>query len=278
MKVKLHGTRGSYPTSNSENTRYGGSTPCVEIKAGNERLILDAGTGILQLNNENYYNEADKIVILLTHLHMDHIQGLGFFRPLFNPNKEIHIYGPGGSANSLFSRLNRFLSPPLFPIPLRDIHGQLSIHELTNSSIQIGNFFIKTKFVIHPGATIGYRIQYQDKVLTYIPDHEPMVGKQELYNDEKWLSGYDLARNADVLIHDAQYSSKEYSTKIGWGHSTMHHAAEFSKKSEVKHLVLFHHDPVHTDETKDQMFQSFMESHDYDFKIELAVQGQEINL
>jgi len=276
MKVILQGTRGSYPTSNKENEYYGGNTSCIEVINGEERLILDAGTGILNVNLENY--KAERIDILLTHLHMDHIQGLGFFKPLFNPQKVIHIWGPSSTENSLYERMNRYLSPPLFPVALRDIPSKLEFHEITKSSFKIGKFKIKAEFISHPGPTVGYRIQNGTSSFTYLPDHEPMIGGIELYDDIDWVSGFNLAAETDLLIHDAQYTAAEYSSKIGWGHSSMHSAAEFSKKTKAKRLIMFHHDPIHSDEIKNQMFNDFMSNHNYNFDIELAVQGKEIEL
>ena len=277
MKVKLHGTRGAYPTSKVENQKYGGNTPCIEIVDGAERLIVDAGTGILGVNFDNALS-AGRIDIFLTHLHMDHIQGLAFCKPLFTPDKEVHIWGPGGSQEPLQSRLNRFLSPPLFPIPLRDVPSNLEIHELVATSFSFGKFRISTQFISHPGPTLGYRIESGRKTLTYIPDHEPVIGRDHLYPEDEWVSGFDLARDADLLIHDSQYSKYEYRRKPGWGHSSLDMAAEFCARTGAKRLVMFQHDPAHTDSERTRMFQEFMESSRYDFPIELAVQGKEIEV
>ena len=277
MRVKFYGTRGSYPTSKKEEEYYGGSTPCVEITEGEERIILDSGTGILGMDMEEL-DKSNRIDILLTHLHMDHIQGLGFFKWMFNPNKEVHLWGPGGSNSSLSSRLNRYLSPPLFPLPLRDMPCNLIIHEIKNSSFSIGNFHIHSEFISHPGPTIGYRIHCNSKSVTYIPDHEPMIGKQNLYKEDDWVSGFGLAKDTDLLIHDAQYGIAEYMTKIGWGHSSLLHAAEFSRRTKAKRLVMFHHDPGHSDQHRTQMLVDFLAKYSYDFEIEMAVQGSEIEI
>lgn len=275
MKVKLHGTRGAYPTSSATHQTYGGNTSCIEVINGEERLIVDAGTGILGIDFDTYY-KADRIDILLTHLHMDHIQGLAFCKPLFDPSKDVHIWGPGGSPESLKTRLNRFMSPPLFPISLRDIPSKLIIQELPNTKITIGNFVITTAYISHPGPTVGFRIQCGSKTLSYLPDHEPVIGKSHLFPEDEWVSGFDLAFQSDLLIHDSQYSKKEYRNKAGWGHSSMEIAAEFCARTSAKHLLLFHHNPEHADDERTRMFQSFMRSVKYDFPIELAVQGQEI--
>lgn len=277
MRIKLHGTRGAYPTSSKETRKLGGNTSCIEIIEDNERLILDAGTGILEIDFDSY-SSANRIDILLTHLHMDHIQGLGFFKPIFDPNKEIHIWGPGGSSYPLKDRLNQFLSPPLFPVMLRDIPSKLVIHELPNEPFKLGKFLITSKFVCHPGPTVGYRVQMGSKSVAYIPDHEPVLNKAHLFKEDKWISGFDLSHNADLLIHDSQFNREEYEKKVGWGHCTMEIAAELSKRAKAKRLVMFHHDPAHTDKFRSEMFTNFMTAHTFDFPIELAVQGHEIEI
>lgn len=277
MKVKLLGTRGSHPTSNRENEHYGGSTSCIEVLAGDQKLILDAGTGILDAN-KGYKEDSNRIDILLTHLHVDHIQGLGFFKPLFDSQKEIHIWGPGQNNDDLRTRLNRFLSPPLFPVSLRDVECELTIHAIANSSFQIGDFHINSEFIIHPGPTVGFRIQHDSHTFTYIPDHEPMIGRSEFFECDEWISGFSLAADSDLMVHDAQYDQREYMTKIGWGHSSMHHAAELSLRAHVKRLVMFHHDPAHTDEVKTKMFEHFQQTHHYPFEMILAVQGSELEV
>ncbi len=277
MKIILHGTRGAYPTSTPDNQKYGGDTPCIELIYKDNRLIIDAGTGIIGID-WSQYDPKKRLDILLTHLHMDHIQGLGFCKPLFDPNREVHIWGPGGSAYLLQTRLNRFLSPPLFPVVLRDIPSQPEIHELANSKIELGPFTVHSSFIIHPGSTLGYRVDCGGKSLTYIPDHEPMIGKLKLYDDDSWVSGFDLAYETDLLIHDSQYDNEEYMKKIGWGHSSMQICAEFATRTKAGRLVFFHHDPSHSDDHRTQTFDSFMSKNSYDFPIELAVQGREIEV
>lgn len=277
MRGKFLGTRGTYPVSNRSVEKYGGSTPCVQLRCGDERIILDAGTGILGLNFRKYLDQPT-INILLTHLHMDHIQGLGFFKPLFIRGKKINIWGPAGLSETLRSRLNRFLSPPIFPLPLRDIPCDLTINEIADSEFQIGSFSIKSEFVIHRGATVGYRITCDGKTLTYMPDHEPMIGTAKLYDSNCWLSGYRLAKNADILIHDAQYTKEEYPNCMGWGHSSIEHAINFARRAECKKLFLFHHDPEHSDKFLEGMLSTARELANDEFEVELARQGKSYSL
>jgi ribonuclease BN (tRNA processing enzyme) len=235
---------------------------------------VDAGTGILNVDLDAY-KSIKSINILLTHLHMDHIQGLGFFKLLFNPNKEVNIWGPKSSTNSLYTRLSRFISPPLFPVPLRDFPCQLHVHELEDTPLQIGPFEIISQYICHPGPTVGYRIRASGKTVSYIPDHEPVIGKQELFEDPDWLSGYDLAYRSDLLIHDAQYEVADYFDKVGWGHSSMKHAADFAEKTSSRKLLMFHHDPGHDDAHRIKAYESFLAQHQYAFDIALAFQGSE---
>ncbi len=277
MKVKFHGVRGSYPSSNPLHQNYGGNTPCIEVIEGEKRIILDAGTGILGIDFDAY-SDSERIDIFLTHLHMDHIQGLGFFRPLFNPNQKVHIWGPKDSKETLQMRLNRFLSPPLFPIPLRDIPSQLEIHEMPETPLDLGPFRIISEYISHPGPTLGYRIQSGAKAMAYLPDHEPVIGKSALYPEDEWVSGFKLATHADLLIHDSQYSSEEYESRYGWGHSSFEMAVEFGGRVGAKRLVLFHHDPTHEDTQLDKMFSKTMQKKHLDFSVQMAVQGQEIEI
>lgn len=277
MKVKLHGTRGSYPTSSRENQRYGGNTPCIEIIGGDQHIIMDAGTGILGIDFDAY-QDAKRIDIFLTHLHMDHIQGLAFCKPLFNPNQEVHIWGPKDSGESLQVRLNRFLSPPLFPIPLRDIPSRLMIEEMPETPMQLGTFRITSEYISHPGPTLGFRVESEGKVVTYLPDHEPVIGRNALYPEDDWVSGFGLAEGTNLLIHDSQYSREEYQSKFGWGHSSMEMAVEFGSRTGAKGLVLFHHDPGHSDIVLDAMFESLMQKTHVDFPIQMAVQGAVIEV
>jgi phosphoribosyl 1,2-cyclic phosphodiesterase len=277
MNITLRGIRGSIPTFNPDTRVYGGNTSCIEVEEDGTLLVLDAGSGITSLNfSENLsYHRID---ILLTHLHIDHIQGLGFFNPLFDPSKEVHIWGPASSSESLRGRLGRFFSPPFSPVYFRDLTCQLSVHEISNSSFEIGPFTIQSRFVIHPGPTVGYRVQTKSGVLTYIPDHEPALGRAGLQQDVKWLSGSDLASGADLLLHDAQYTMDEYRDKTGWGHSAMEDTLRFASLTEAKRLLLMHHDPMHSDAQLDMMFRQLTEHTHYSFPFEMAVEGTVIIL
>lgn len=277
MKITLWGVRGSIPTSGPDTKHYGGNTPCIEVSEDGWTLILDAGSGMQRLNS-TIKLEHKRVDILLTHLHFDHIQGLGFFKALFNPEMEVHIWGPASLSNTLRSRLGKYFSPPLFPVHFRDLPCKLHLHEVENSTFTIGPFTILSRYVTHLGPTIGFRISDEHAVLSYIPDHEPALGPKGLIRDLKWLSGSDLVLNSDLLLHDGQFSSEEYKNKVGWGHCSMEDATAFASLAGVKHLMLFHHDPSHTDKQLDQLFSDLEYAKGNKMKLDLAVEGMEINL
>jgi ribonuclease BN (tRNA processing enzyme) len=275
MKISIRGVRGSIPTTDPETAYYGGNTSCIVVSENDWILVLDGGSGMQRFHLPD--TGIKRVDLLLTHLHLDHIQGLGFFNPLFDPSCDIHIWGPASETISLRSRLSRYLSPPLFPVLIRDLPCNLTLHEIENSSFEIGPFNIESRFVIHPSPTVGYRITAERSVFTYIPDHEPALGALDV-RAKKWISGIDLALNADLLLHDAQYSAQEYTKKIGWGHSSMDDAVKFASLAEVKHLLLAHHDPSHTDKQLNEIFADLKNRSDYLFNYELAAEGMQIEL
>ncbi len=256
MKTTLWGTRGSLASPGPDTVRYGGNTSCVSVE-GREGtlLVLDAGTGIRLLGGK-LPASATCVHILLTHLHMDHLQGLPFFAPLRRAGVEVHIYGPASTTLSLSSRLQRYLSPPLFPVNVRELPSDLHFHELPADTVEIGEFCVKAQMVIHPNPTIGYRIEGQQGTLTYLPDHEPALGTSHFPHSKEWTSGYRLAEGSDLLIHDAQYTSPEYQARIGFGHSSIGQTFQFAGLTQVKKLIPFHHDPTHCDDDLDKMLEN----------------------
>jgi ribonuclease BN (tRNA processing enzyme) len=276
MNVRLWGTRGSIPAARPGTIRYGGNTSCVEIRGGetSELVILDAGTGICSLAGAGLAPEVTRVDILLTHLHMDHILGLGFFDGLFQPGLEVHIWGPASLVLCLRDRLTRYLSPPLFPVRLRELPCRLSLHDVPLGTFDVPGLSVRAALICHPGPTVGYRLEDRNGSLAYLPDHEPALGVRQFPDQPRWTSGHDLADGADVLIHDAQYDDKEYATKVGWGHSSVDHTYAFARAAGVRHLVPFHHDPRHDDSVLDQMF--YRAGHDdaLPFTVSAAKEGQ----
>jgi ribonuclease BN (tRNA processing enzyme) len=188
-----------------------------------------------------------KISVCLTHLHLDHLEGLGFFEPIWDRETEIDVWGPPSAVRSLEQRITRYFSPPLFPMQLSDVRARVSFHDVMTDEWRIGSARVSSDLVSHPGPTLGFRIEERGRTLAYIPDHEPKLGGglRELTPD--WISGFALARGANVLLHDCQYSEEEYEARIGFGHSSVADAVVFGELAAVKRLFLFHHDPLHTD-------------------------------
>lgn len=276
MKIRLRGVRGSIPSTHPDMAFYGGNTSCITVREDDWLLVLDGGSGMQQIRLPED-RPIRRVDVLLTHLHVDHILGLGFFSPFFDPGLDVHIWGPAGTS-SLHARLSRYLSPPLFPVLLRDLSCKLTLHEVGNQQWTTGPFTIDARFVIHPGPTVGFRISNGRSVFTYIPDHEPALGLQGLPTDLNWLSGYELAAGADLLLHDAQYSREEYPDKRGWGHSSMDDALLFASRCSVKELLLAHHDPSHTDERLNALFNDLEQRSNYSFRYGLAAEGKSYEL
>ena len=278
MKVNLWGTRGSLASPGPDTVRYGGNTSCVSIEGPHGSwLVLDAGTGIRKLG-QSLPPDLKRVDILLTHLHMDHLQGLPFFAPIRNPDIETHIWGPASTMLSLKSRLQRYVSPPLFPVSIRDLSPTLYFHELSFDMFDIGEFCIISQLVIHPNPTVGYRIKHKEKTVTYLPDHEPMLGARTFPRSPEWTSGYDLAKRADLLIHDTQYSPEEYQNFVGFGHSNMVQAFEFAELANVKRFIPFHHDPTHSDDQLDSMISDAVEMVSPGFEVAPGLEGTILDL
>jgi phosphoribosyl 1,2-cyclic phosphodiesterase len=228
--------------------KYGGNTSCVEVRlASGHALVLDAGTGMRPLGVAMERDLPNELHVMLTHLHMDHLQGLGFFRPLFAPGLAIHIWGPSSPVQHLDERIAMYLSPPLFPVRLDDVPSKLTFHDAPEEPVTIGSATIRAAKVTHQGPTVGYRIEEHGRTLVYLPDHEPSLGADLATVPVAWMSGHDIAHGADVLLHDGQYRDQEYPAHVGWGHSSIGDAMAFANKADAERLVLFHHDPYHTD-------------------------------
>jgi phosphoribosyl 1,2-cyclic phosphodiesterase len=231
--------------------RYGGNTSCVQLTlAGGEELILDAGTGIRNLGVD--LSPGKRIHILLTHLHLDHIQGLMFFPPCFRPESEITIWGPSSPEASLEDRIARYISAPLSPVEVRELPCSVSFRDTPAIEWELGGATIRAEAITHRGPTLGYRITDGETTIAYIPDHEPALGAPLEGLEPDWISGFDLARDADLLIHDCQYTDEEYPEHIGWGHSGLSDTLTFAHRVQARRLLMFHHDPLHSDQFLDE--------------------------
>ena len=242
------------PLPGPDTVRYGGNTSCVEVRVDEGTvLVLDAGSGMRPLGRCLAAGPVDVIHVLLTHLHLDHLQGLAFFLPFWSGDTELHIWGPPSPTYSLAERVASYVSPPLFPIPLSDVPSRPVFHDVPDEPWMIGSTLVAGHAVVHQGPTMGLRLTAHGRTLAYIPDHEPSLGVELRNVEREWISGYRVAEGADVLLHDAQYAEDEYDSHVGWGHSSVDHAVTFAGAAEVDRLVLFHHDPGHTDAELESM-------------------------
>ena len=276
MRVRFWGVRGSVAVPSERMLRYGGNTSCVEVTLDDgTEIILDAGTGIRELGAARASHTSPQI--LLTHLHLDHIQGLLFFPPLFDPENEITVYGPAAPGPALDQRLARYLSAPLSPVDLRELPARVEFAACPYDEWEVGGARVRAGLVAHRGVTLGYRITEGDSSLCYIPDHEPALGRPLADADPGWISGIGLAADASALIHDGQYTAEEYSEHVGWGHSSVSDAVTFARRAEVERLVLFHHDPTHDDDYLDGLQEDARAELSAD-SVSLAAEGMTIGV
>jgi phosphoribosyl 1,2-cyclic phosphodiesterase len=254
MRLKIWGCRGSVATPGPATVRYGGNTSCIEVQVdGESTLVLDAGTGIRQLGVELEERGARRIHLCLTHLHLDHLEGLRFFAPLWDERVSLEMWGPPSPLLSLQERIARYFSPPLFPVDLREVPAELSFHDVPKDPWTIDGTSLTADLVVHPGPTVGYRVETTEGSFAYLPDHEPALMGEIASRSSDWISGSSLAADVDALLHDAQYFEDEYQQRIGWGHSSVDDAVAFTRAVRARRLVLFHHEPNHTDEALERL-------------------------
>jgi phosphoribosyl 1,2-cyclic phosphodiesterase len=245
-RLKIWGCRGSIATPGPDTVTYGGNTSCVEVVLGDgTALVLDAGTGIRALGLDLARRRAREIHVFLTHLHLDHLEGLRFFAPLWDEDVTLHVWGPRSPLLSLRDRILRAFSPPLFPLDLRDVPARVDFHDL-REPWRADGVSLFSDLVLHPGPTLGFRVETGGASFAYLPDHEPALAGIDGRSPD-WISAGALARGVDFVLHDAQYLDEEYGEKIGWGHSSVGHAVAFCRAVGAGRLVLFHHEPDRSD-------------------------------
>lgn len=244
MEARIWGCRGSLATPGPRTVRYGGNTTCVELRtASGAVVVLDAGTGIRDLGR-TLIGTVTELDLLLTHLHLDHIEGLGFFAPLFDPGCTIRIYGPRPDGGSLAEMVSAYLSPPYFPVPFERIDADISFVELERDTFELDGMRVTSAPVTHPGPTLAYRLSENGSSLAFVPDNEPGLARE---------SGLEVAAGADLLLHDAQYTDDEYAARVGWGHCSLSHFTAYLRDAAPARAVMVHHDPAHDDAELERM-------------------------
>ena len=255
MKIRFWGVRGSIPAPGPKTVRYGGNTPCVELTCGDETLIVDAGTGIRELGFDLMRRAAGAPIkgrLFIGHSHWDHIQGFPFFTPLFLPTTKFQVYGMHGTMKPFQEVMAGQMDPTYFPLQLKDLGSKPEFHEM-GGPLQAGPVKVTYHFLNHPGVTVGYRFEYDGKVVSYISDHEPYgaLNVKGEFSAKEDAAVSRFVAGSDLLICEAQYTAAEYQMKRGWGHSTFADVLDLAQKAEVKRMALFHHDPLHDDDKLD---------------------------
>ena len=250
MRVRFWGVRGSIACPGPSTIRYGGNTPCIEVRCGEHVLVFDAGTGLrplgLELIKDKNIRDVD---IFITHCHLDHVVGLPFFAPLFRKGYRVRVWaGNLLPANSIERVMRMLMSSPLFPIQIEIFKAAIEFHDFRSGDVlrPHENVVLRTAALDHPDGSNGYRLEHGGRTFALVSDTEGFPGKCD--NDL-----VSLADHADLAVYDATYTEDEIVSRIGWGHSTWLRGIRLAEKANVKHLCLFHHDPSHDDDFMDTL-------------------------
>lgn len=296
MKLKFWGTRGSIPTPGKDTVRYGGNTPCVEVRLKNDKLVIfDAGSGIRSLGEALMAKgESVNAYVIIGHPHWDHIHGFPFFKPAFISGNELTIMGAQSKDVTLRRMVADQMNKIYFPVQLNELKAKINFRPLREGKTQIFDAELTSIYVNHPSFALGYRLNAGGRSLVYISDNEPFDREvaRSLKNVEKVITDkyseskgdpnqriFDFARGADILIHDATYTPEEYVNRVGWGHSHYLFTLKVAAEAQVKKLILFHHDPSHNDEKIDEIVETCkkeVKNRDYKFECFAAEEGMEL--
>ncbi|MBT8131117.1 MAG: MBL fold metallo-hydrolase, partial [Gammaproteobacteria bacterium] len=284
MLVRFWGTRGSLPKPGPDTIRYGGNTSCVEIRSASGTLIvIDCGSGAHNLGRK--LGEADQPTrghLLISHTHWDHIQGIPFFTPLFTPGNEWDIYAPNSLNQSIRETLAGQMQYTYFPVTLDALGADIRYHDLVEGTFQIDDITVTTQYLHHTVLTLGYRIEVDGRTVIYACDHEPFPRQPDsVALNEQDMLHVDFLQDADLVIHDAQYTEEEYPQKLGWGHSTAEYAVDVCCAAGVRQLALTHHDPMRNDDDVDQVVSAMrnrLSANRQPLQVFAAAEGQKIEL
>ncbi len=251
MRVRFWGVCGSVPSPGPATARYGGNTPCVELRAGNRVLIADAGTGIRALGDALVAERAGAPVeahLFIGHTHWDHIQGLPFFAPLYRAESLITLYGVPGATKPFRDVIAAQMASAYFPVRPEDLAARPTYVEL-RGPVQVGETRVTYHYLNHPGITVGFRFEHDGRSVCYLSDHEPYarLNARGEFMDKEDAAVARFAADADLLICESQYTPDEYRRRRGWGHSTFEDVLDLAARAKVRRLALFHHDPAHDD-------------------------------
>ena len=285
MNVRFWGVRGSIAAPGPRTARYGGNTPCVEIRAADQLLIVDAGTGIRELGLSLMKQASGAPIegsLFIGHTHWDHIQGFPFFTPLYLPTSRFTIHGLHGTTRPFREVMEGQMNSTYFPVPLKDLASKPAFVEL-NAPVMIGPVKVAYHFLNHPGITVGFRFEHEGKVVSYISDHEPYakLNRSGEFADKEDAAVARFVEGSDLLICEAQYTADEYLLKKGWGHSTFEDVLDLASKAGAKRVALFHHDPAHDDDAMDALVQTsvaLVESRQKTIEVFAAREGQTIEV
>jgi len=257
MKIKFWGTRGSISVSGGQYLKYGGNTSCVELRSEkNELIVIDAGSGIYPLGRELEKNKTDKITMLFTHSHWDHILGFPFFAPIYRKTAYIKMAGCSYSSGPVREIVLKTMQPPGFPLKFEEIAANFEFTLLHSGGDEISGIAVEPVEISHPGGGFGYKFTEADRSFVFLTDNELRYRHEGGGTPEEYA---DFCRGADLLIHDADYTPEEYAANAAWGHSTWEHAMELAVLSGVPRLGFFHHNPCRSDSDIDRIVSSARE-------------------
>lgn len=272
MQITFWGARGSMPTPHPRTLKYGGNTSCVEVRTPEgHTVIFDCGTGITHLGKilaERTPPEGHKLMVFLTHFHWDHIQGLPFFQPLYDARNQVFFHCFEAHGFSGKEALNALMLTPYFPVDMSVMKGRKNFYTIGEETLKVFDVEITSRYLNHPQGCLGFRIEAETGVFVYATDHEHGVPHYD-------SSVRRLAAGSDLLVFDSQYTPAEYLTHMGWGHSTWEEGIRVSKDASARELVLFHHDPDHSDLFLDKML---LEARACFPRVHVAMEGTSVTL